>query len=495
MRESSRLTVLLTGSLGFFIQLGGVVAVADETNEQAQARAALRKAVHFFTAEVAHRGGYLWKYSADLSKREGEGVVTTDTIWVQPPGTPAVAMAILKAYRLTGEQELLEAAIQSGEALVLGQIVSGGWMHSIDFDPQRRSRLAYRIDKKHRKRARKYSTFDDDSTQSSVRFLMMLDKTLEEQGRQNERIHECVIFALDSILKAQHANGGWSQVYSTESTPRTFKADRASFPESWSRTPDNKDYWNDITLNDGAMLDVIEALFYAYDLYGHEKYLLAAKRGADFLLAAQLPSPQPAWAQQYNERLQPCWARKFEPPAVSAGESQSAIRTLMFAYRATGDRKYMKPIPRALKYLEESEMPNGRLARFYEMKTNRPLFMKRHQEKGKWIYEVTYDSRNLPDHYGFIIDSKVAALRKQFNSLAAKTQLTKPSLQKDNVPKMSASRSKQAKSLIAAMDNRGAWVEQGTLKFHPKTNGPISIIDCNTFARNVVTLAEFVAAE
>ena len=48
-----------------------------------------------------------------------------------------------------------------------------------------------------------------------------------------------------------------------------------------------------------------------------------------FLLLAQLPEPQPGWAQQYNIEMEPEWARKFEPPAVTGGESQKVIATLL----------------------------------------------------------------------------------------------------------------------------------------------------------------------
>ena len=36
----------------------------------------------------------LWQYSDDLTQREGEGRATDTTVWVQPPGTPSVGMAL-----------------------------------------------------------------------------------------------------------------------------------------------------------------------------------------------------------------------------------------------------------------------------------------------------------------------------------------------------------------------------------------------------------------
>ena len=66
-----------------------------------------------------------------------------------------------------------------------------------------------------------------------------------------------------------------------------------------------------------AVEDVIDTLFLAADVYQDERYRKAALRTADFLLFAQMPDPQPGWAQQYNYAMKPIWARKFEPPAIS----------------------------------------------------------------------------------------------------------------------------------------------------------------------------------
>src|SRR4029077_9180464 len=104
------------------------------------------------------------------------------------------------------------------------------------------------------------------------------------------------------------------------------------------------------------------------------RYRAAAERGGAFLILAQMPEPQPAWAQQYDRKMHPVWDRKFEPPAITGLESQDALETLLLLHRKTGDRKYLAPIPRALDYLKKSRLPDGRIARFYELKTNRPFY-------------------------------------------------------------------------------------------------------------------------
>jgi len=81
------------------------------------------------------------------------------------------------------------------------------------------------------------------------------------------------------------------------------------------------------------------------------------------------------------------------------------IRTLLNAYIESADRKYLQPIPRALEYLEASALPDGKLARFYELKTNRPLYMTRD-------YQLTYSSDDMPTHYAFIVKNDLPKIRK-----------------------------------------------------------------------------------
>ncbi len=52
--------------------------------------------------------------------------------------------------------------------------------------------------------------------------------------------------------------------------------------------------------------------------------------------------------------MQPAWARVFEPPSITGGESQGILRILMALYRETGIIKYFEPIPGALQYLKSS---------------------------------------------------------------------------------------------------------------------------------------------
>src|SRR6267154_1433140 len=88
-------------------------AFAQQPATRDEARAAMKKAVTFFREKVSAEGGYLWRYSEDLSLREGEEKATATMAWLQPPGTPAVGEAFLRAYERAKERYLLDAAIET----------------------------------------------------------------------------------------------------------------------------------------------------------------------------------------------------------------------------------------------------------------------------------------------------------------------------------------------------------------------------------------------
>ena len=393
--------------LTFVLFLSSVRLPANNThsNLREQSIATMRKAATYFRTEVASHGGYVYYYSIDFKQRWGEGAATGDQIWVQPPGTPTVGMAYLKAYQATGERFYLDAATDAAEALIYGQLQSGGWTNSIDFDPNGRVAL-YRNGKG---RGKNNSSLDDGQTQSAIRLLVLTDKA---HDFKHKKIHESAMFALDALLVAQFPNGGFPQVWTgpVEQQPVI----KASYPDyNWRTEGRIKNYWNMYTLNDNVPGYVTEALIDAYKVYREEKYKTALRHLGDFLLLAQMPDPQPAWAQQYNYQMNTIWARKFEPPAISGDESQEVIETLLEIYAATGESKYLEPIPRALDYLKGSLLPDGRLARFYELKTNKPLYMFRRGD----VYTLTYDDSDLPSHYAWKINSRLDDLEARYNRL------------------------------------------------------------------------------
>ena len=445
---------------------------AELTREGAEG--ALKKAATYFRNEVARYGGYVFYCSEDLQHRYGEGVASPDQIWVQPPGTPAVGLSYLQGYQATGDRFFLDAAIETAEALMHGQLKSGGWTAWVDFDPKG-SRVADYL--RGSGRGRNYSSLDDGQTQTATRLLVRLDAAL---GFKDRKVHEAAQIALDALLAAQFANGGFPQVWSEPVAEQPIVP--ARFPDyDWRTEGRIKEYWDLYTLNDDLAVTVAELLIAADEVYeGDPRFETALRKLGEFLILAQMPEPQPAWAQQYNYDMNPAWARKFEPPGISGHESQGAMRTLMRISENTGDRKYLEPIPRALAYLQRQVLPDGKIPRFIEMETDRPLYMRR---RGK-VYTLTYDDSDLPKHYAFKVSHDLGEIEEEFQRARAGRPIDIENTKLSTLEK-------HARAAVEALDERGRWLSRNPGKLQEFGE---RVISSEVFSDRVEALCEYLAA-
>jgi len=451
--------------------------------DKEDASAAMEKAVKFFRTKVGYNGAYLYQYSADLKKQEGEGLAFKTTGWVQPPGTPYVGEAYLEAHRLTGNEALLDAAKEVASALKNAQLRSGGWGSRFELGAEHRKKYNYRTDPENPK-GRNQSTFDDNKTQSALMFLIHLDERLNFKDTQ---LREVIDYAFTKCLAVQYPNGGWPQRFTTPPDPADFPVRKARYPEKWPREYPKVKYAAHYTLNDNAVSDMTDVLLEAHRIYGDGKFIDAAKKSGDFLILAQMPDPQPGWAQQYNANMEPVWARKFEPAAITGGESQGVMRVLMKVYRATSDQKYLEPVPRALAYYKSVELPGKKLARFYELKTSKPLYFTKD-------YQLSYSDADMPTHYAFVINSDLERLTRNYETLQ------KTPVEKLNPPRrlathrMSSRLERDAQKTIKEQDERGAWVENGKLQFHGDNDDTKKIISTKTFVEKMRILSQYISA-
>ena len=277
----------------------------------------LKKAAEFYRTKAGIHGGYHYYYAEDLSyarSEHGEGFTQAE---VQREATPIVGMAYLTAWEATRDRYYLEAARETAYALVEGQLCTGGWDYFIEFDPARRKEYVYRADGPCEGRTgRGVTNFDDNTTQANIRLLMRVDREL---NFQDAKIHEAAQFALASLLRVQYPNGAWPQRFGRFPDPAGHTVKRASYPESWPRTWPGDGYQGYYTFNDNSIADDIDTLLEAARIYNEPKYRAAAEKGGEFCLLAQMPDPQPGWAQQYDRDMHPAWARRFEPPSVTGG--------------------------------------------------------------------------------------------------------------------------------------------------------------------------------
>ena len=485
-----------------FLSARGLLAASLQAANDplaAEARAAMEKATTYMQS-IATEGGYLWRYSTDLKERAGENVATPTQIWVQPPGTPSMGMAFLRAHEATGDARYLEAARGAATALATGQLESGGWDYLVEFDPKlstnwyRRSDVG-RISAEEAAKRKNVSTYDDDNTQSALRFLLAFaDVTKSSNDPRDVKIREARDYGLKKLLEAQRLNGGWPQRWSgVRVDPKEYPVQKARYPQDYPREqPARHNYMGYYTLNDNTQRDCVMTLLEAAKKLNKPEFRAAALRGGDFLLLAQMPEPQPAWAQQYNPQLEPAWARAFEPPSVCSGESGQAMRLLVDLYLETGDQKYLEPLPRAIAWFKRSEIRPGVWARMYELHTNKPVYGDRDGKFHYTLEELTEERRtgyswessyNMPAVFSYYENVKEAgrdsilAMRK---AAAAKAKTDKAARAKALEPRV--------REIISSMEGPGRWLGRGGRK------APGPQITTQAFIANLNTLADYVEA-
>jgi len=452
---------------------------------------AMKKTVRFMMDEVSMNGGFVWKNSTDLSEQWGEIPARKTMIWVQDPGTIGVGEMLLYAYRVTGDPMYLEDVESAANALIWGQYPSGGWHYFIDFDMTGVKKWYDEIASKCWGWGEYYHyyancTFDDNVTTGAARFLMdIYMTTLDPKYRIP------LLKAIDFILESQYPNGGWPQRY-------PLKYD---YPHN-----DHPDYTSYYTFNDNVIQGNIYFLLEAWERLGNEEYKKAAHRGMDFLIISQLPKPQAGWGQQYNMEMESVAARSYEPASVMPGQTVQCIRDLQTFYKITGNKKYLRGIPDAIEWLENSYLPddhkqNDRVthATFYELSTNRPLYAHREGtsiETGR--YWVDYEPKNFPGHYGMQASINVDAVKKEYervNSLTPEEAMAEYQRAKNSKPSVRKVDPKMVEKLIKDLDRRGAWVETIyipdyiDLVHNPRRT--LEGINTGTFIRNMRTLIDY----
>lgn len=413
------------------------LALAVDRDLVQQANAALHKATVYLTSRVASGGGYAGTYLPDLSDQWGEGKVTRSQNWVQPPGSPSTGFAFLTAWEATGDEFYLKAARQVADSLLYGQLECGGWDYNIDHSPEGARVWYYRHNRGSAdaalKRGRNQATMDDDTTQHATRLLMAVDKAYEFR---EPALHEGALAALDLLLRAQHESGAWPQRY----------------------PPSGHGYGDFFTFNDNTIADCADVMMIAWRTYGDQRFAAAVRQCGDFIVRTQLPEPQASWAQQYDFDLQPAWARRFEPPSVCGAESLGVMRLLIEIALFSGDDKYLKPLPAAFDWYRRSRLPDGNWARFYELKTNRPLYFT------KDTYWLTYSDANVPTHYSFKGRWDPAPLEKRYLEikelgLARYQEARQPqALSPEARGERAAALEPKVREVLAQQDGEGRWV-------------------------------------
>ncbi len=441
--------MLLFGSLFLFFCLNSNPQNKTDYSElAAEAGVCLEKAFAYFQT-LAIEGGYVYFYTLDGKEKWGEGKTDDRTIEVQPPGTPAVGMSFLKAYRATKNKDFLMAAEDAANALIKGQNDLGGWDHKIYFDRPKGKTVS----------------FDDNQTQSAISFLMSLD-----QETDRPELSDAIKKALDMMLKSQLENGGWPHLY-----------------------PNRGNYHDYATFNDQGINDCIRVMIEADSFYGNPEFARSLRDVGRFMMISQLPPPQPGWAQQYNEFLQPAWARAFEPPSVCPAATLHNINSLIDLYLHTKRTELLEPIPDAIRWLKSSRLPNGKWGRFLELGTNRPLYYDRGRIRVDSLLQLSLE-RRTGYAYETDINDAVNAAEQRFMQVSGQAPKT-PEHDKEAVIKKLA---EDARKIIESQDEQGRWIAHKNT-FREEVPGKIwngeyrteDRISSELFNRNVNILCAF----
>ena len=250
------------------------------------------------------------------------------------------------------------------------------------------------------------TTFDNWATHTQVAYIA---KTYEQT--KNEKYKNACLKGIEYILSAQYPNGGW--------------------PQFW---PDTSGYRKYITFNDGVFDGIMVVLknilekktdysFVDKELYS--KVQTVYDKGLACLLKCQIldNGRLTAWGQQHdNVTLKPQWARAFEPPSICNGESVGVVLFLMSIDNPS--KEVINSIQSAVKWFEDSKILGIRIGekpvtpvkykwstiridrfvvkdpnappiwtRYYELKTERPLFCNRDSKFVYSLAEVKHERR------------------------------------------------------------------------------------------------------
>jgi len=249
------------------------------------------------------------------------------------------------------------------------------------------------------------NTFDNDGTTLPLEFLARVIHA------GDNRYRAAFDRGLDYTLRAQYPNGGWPQFY-----------------------PLRGGYYDHITFNDDAMIRVMVLLrdvasgaapYDFVDAARRQRAAAAVQRGLAIVLRTQIrhDGALTGWCAQYDETtLAPAWARAYEPPSLSGYESIAIVRFLMSIEHPSPE--IVAAVEGAVAWLRASAISGVRVesftdpagqpdrravadpgagpiwARFYELETNRPLFLGRDSVFHYTFAEIERERRAGYNYYG-----------------------------------------------------------------------------------------------
>ncbi|MBD5780260.1 pectate lyase [Pelagicoccus sp. NFK12] len=290
-------------------------------------------------------------------------------------------------------------AAQVADSVLAYQTDSGGWPKNLNLaEPPSEAYLTGS------EKAR-YPTIDNGGTTTPLFYLARVNA-----AQPDAKWRAAMQRGIDYLLEAQYENGGWPQFY-----------------------PLREGYYSHITYNDNAMVRVMrvleevssgESVWTWVDEATKQQAAAAVEKGIECILATQVrvDGQLTVWCAQHDvETLAPAKARAFELVSLSGGESVEIVRFLMDI--ETPSPRVVAAIEGAVAWFSKVAIPgmsselvrdaNGERdrilkespgedlwARFYEIGTNRPIFVGRDSVVRYELSEIEQERRGGYGYYG-----------------------------------------------------------------------------------------------
>lgn len=307
-------------------------------------------------------------------------------------------------------------ALRVADTILSFQTPAGGWGKNVDRSgPPRRAGEHWVPPEAGRKAAWHYvGTIDNGATTTEMRFLARVQA---QSPDKREACRAAFLKGLRYLLAAQYPNGGFPQVY-----------------------PLQGGYQDAITLNDDAMLKVVELLMEAASAQGDFAFVpatlarearAAAQRGVGVLVAAQqsLGGKRTGWGQQHDAlSLALAGARNFEPAALASGESAGVLLLLMrlpepsrdvqqavhagvawLRASALRDLAWQATTPEAGRRLVPAPGAAEIWSRYYDAHSLKPVFGDRDRSVHDDVNELSIERRN---GYAWFVTSPARAIER-----------------------------------------------------------------------------------
>lgn len=284
---------------------------------------------------------------------EMRNVVTLD----KSDGSARTGSHFLQAYDILKDPVFLDIAQKTGDFLVSAQSPGGYWYMNYELTPSGFQPTVPTASGGGRPQVK----FQDGVQSDALAFLISLYLLSGE-----ERYRVAALANGDFYLASQNPDGSWSHHYHPE----------LGVGRSANGLHHHAGEINDRTMNDG--IDVMVLLWH---FNKDPRYLEAAKRAGDWLVAAQLGGEVRGWAEQYDSDLNPIRARRHEPAAFSRTATMDASEALIEIYRLSGEDRYLEPIRKTAEWLKE-RFPEGTMYAYYDLESGRPI--------AAWQHEIYY---------------------------------------------------------------------------------------------------------